>query len=122
MEKFYKRLLTIDSWLQVENFKTLSMHTKESCAERLEELLNSLFRVPMSFYDSMPLGRILSRVSADLSIVDLDVPFSFVYSFSSTINTYANLAVLAVVTWQVLIISIPMIYLAILLQKLVSLV
>ncbi|GMP70429.1 hypothetical protein CsSME_00029286 [Camellia sinensis var. sinensis] len=37
-------------------------------------------------------------VSADLSIVDLDVPFSFVYSFSSTINTYANLAVLAVVT------------------------
>ncbi|CAL5338960.1 unnamed protein product [Camellia sinensis] len=60
---------------------------------------------------------ILSWVSADLSIVDPDVPFSFVYSFSSTINTYANLAVLAVVTWQVLFISIPMIYLAILLQR-----
>ncbi|CAL5396758.1 unnamed protein product [Camellia sinensis] len=49
---------------------------------------------------------ILSWVSADLSIVDPDVPFSFVYSFSSTINTYANLAVLAVVTWQVLYIGI----------------
>ncbi|KAF5947576.1 hypothetical protein HYC85_013533 [Camellia sinensis] len=59
----------------------------------------------------------LEEVSADLSIVDPDVPFSFVYSFLSTINTYANLAVLAIVTWQVLFISIPMIYLAILLQR-----
>ncbi|CAL5405211.1 unnamed protein product [Camellia sinensis] len=62
-------------------------------------------------------GKDTELVSADLSIVDPDVPFSFVYSFSSTINTYANLAVLAVVTWQVLFISIPMIYLAILLQR-----
>ncbi|CAL5407908.1 unnamed protein product [Camellia sinensis] len=72
----------------------------QSSKSLFSQLLNSLFRVPMSFYDSTPLGRILSWVSADLSIVDPDVPFSFVYSFSSTINTYANLVVLAVVTWQ----------------------
>ncbi|CAL5338963.1 unnamed protein product [Camellia sinensis] len=89
----------------------------QSSKSLFSQLPNSLFRVPMSFYDSTPLGRILSRVSADLSIVDLDVPFSFVYSFSSTINTYANLAVLTAVTWQVLFISIPMIYLTILLQS-----
>ncbi|CAL5344076.1 unnamed protein product [Camellia sinensis] len=63
------------------------------------------------------LGRILSRASADLSIVDLDVPFGFTYSVVSIINTYANLVVMAIVTWQVLFISIPMIYLAILLQR-----
>ncbi|CAL5407905.1 unnamed protein product [Camellia sinensis] len=57
------------------------------------------------------LGRILSRASANLSIVDLDVPFGFIYSVVSIINTYANLVVMAVVTWQVLFISIPMIYL-----------
>lgn len=36
-----------------------------SSASLFSQLLNSLFRAPMSFYDSTPLGRILSRVSAD---------------------------------------------------------
>ncbi|KAF5442209.1 hypothetical protein F2P56_034895 [Juglans regia] len=56
-------------------------------------------------------------VSSDLSIVDLDVPFSFTYAVGTTINAYANLGVLAVVTWQVLFVSIPMVYLAIRLQR-----
>ncbi|GFY81869.1 multidrug resistance-associated protein 14 [Actinidia rufa] len=90
----------------------------ESSKSLFSQLLNSLFRAPMSFYDSTPLGRILSRMSSDLSIVDLDVPFNFILSIGATINAYSNLIVLAVVTWQVLFVSIPMIYLAILLQRL----
>ncbi|KAK8324263.1 hypothetical protein V6Z12_A12G287200 [Gossypium hirsutum] len=93
---------------------TLGMRSSRSL---FSQLLNSLFRAPMSFYDSTPLGRILSRVSVDLSIVDLDVPFSLIFAFVATLNTYSNLGVLAVVTWQVLFVSVPMIYLAIRLQN-----
>ncbi|KAL2542131.1 ABC transporter C family member 10 [Abeliophyllum distichum] len=89
----------------------------QSSKSLFSQLLNSLFRAPMSFYDSTPLGRILSRVSVDLSIVDLDVPFNLIFTLGSTTNAYSNLAVLAVVTWQVLFVSIPMVFLAIRLQR-----
>ncbi|KAF9611151.1 hypothetical protein IFM89_027237 [Coptis chinensis] len=58
-----------------------------------------------------------AKVSADLSIVDLDVPFNLILAVGATTNTYANLGVLAVVTWQVLFVSIPMVFLAICLQQ-----
>uniref|UniRef100_M1A887 ABC-type xenobiotic transporter n=1 Tax=Solanum tuberosum TaxID=4113 RepID=M1A887_SOLTU len=89
----------------------------QSSKSLFSQLLYSLFRAPMAFYDSTPLGRILSRVSSDLSIVDLDIPFNLIFTFGSTTNFYSNLTVVAIVTWPVLVISIPMLYLAIQLQK-----
>ncbi|KAI3792988.1 hypothetical protein L1987_35600 [Smallanthus sonchifolius] len=89
----------------------------QSSKSIFSQLLISLFRAPMSFYDSTPLGRVLSRVSVDLSIVDLDIPFNFIFAVAATTNFYTNTGVLIFVTWQVLFVSIPLIYVALRLQR-----
>ncbi|XP_059286329.1 ABC transporter C family member 8 [Lycium ferocissimum] len=67
---------------------------------------NSIFNAPMLFFDSTPVGRILTRASSDLSVLDFDIPFSYAFVMAAGIELLATIGIMASVTWQVLLVGI----------------
>ncbi|KAI3496836.1 hypothetical protein L1887_39214 [Cichorium endivia] len=77
----------------------------------------SIFRSPMSFFDSTPSGRILNRASTDQSAVDMQIPYQVGSFVIAIIQLLCIMAIMSQAAWQVIIIFIPVGIMCIWLQQ-----
>ncbi|NXD67846.1 MRP2 protein, partial [Eolophus roseicapillus] len=73
-----------------------------------QQLLNNILRVPMSFYDTTPTGRIVNRFAKDIFTIDETIPMSFRSWLSCLMGIISTLLMITLATPFFALIIIPL--------------
>lgn len=60
-----------------------------------KDMLDNILRLPMSFFDTTPIGRVLNRFSSDIQKIDQNLPGTFRMWFAQLFHTVAIVIVIS---------------------------
>ncbi|KAL5067207.1 hypothetical protein RYX36_018094, partial [Vicia faba] len=100
----------------VRSYLTALLGLKASTAF-FSSFTTAIFNAPMHFFDSTPVGRILTRASSDLTILDFDIPYSITFVLCVALEILVIICIMVSVTWQVLIVAVPAMIASIYIQQ-----
>ncbi|GJJ74847.1 ATP-binding cassette, subfamily C (CFTR/MRP), member 1 [Entomortierella parvispora] len=100
----------------VSSYMAMVMAAIRASTRLHERLLTKMLRLPMSFFDTTPLGRIVNRFSSDIFSIDELTPWNFINVFICGTSVLGTIVVIATTTPVFLAVVPPLVVIYVIVQ------